>query len=233
MIRRGLLFLLVFSFLVMNGETVAASHEETYVSNLQLLLTDAGGHLGRARLALELCLSDNASCAANPEPFLVELRQSRVGIESALALLRQLEIPERYTEIHGLALEGLLNLSVALGLLIQGLDARDQSPIELAVEYTEAGRDRIDAAIGSLALLPPQEHTGVSGLLWPLVVAMAAIIGFNSFLMVRHVWKTSRKARAKASQCPHCGQAMEDWRNYPTKVVQDWMARHIESYHRP
>ncbi len=223
--------LLMLGVLVAGTTPVLATHEHTYVIDLQNVLAKAADQLTKARVALQLCLEDEATCISNLESLQEDIVLAKSGVENAWNQLQELEVPEKYAEVHVLALDGLVDLSVALELLLQGLDQGEAGPIELAVVFLELGRSKILAAYERIAEAPPEEHAGISALLWPLLTAMAAVIALNSILVIRSVHRTSRRKRTEASRCSYCGQEMKDWKSYPTKIVQGWMADHVDTYH--
>lgn len=228
---RYLAAFLMLGVLVAATNPVLATHEHTYVVGLQNVLARAADHLTKARVALELCLADEATCVSNLEVLHEDIRVAKSGVENAANQLQELGVPEKYAEVHVLALEGLVDVLVALELLLQGLDQGTAAPIELAVGYLELGRSKILAVYEGIAESPPEAHTGISALLWPLLAAMAAVIALNSILVIRSLHRTSRREKTEASRCSYCGQEMKDWKSYPTKAVQRWMADHLDAYH--
>ncbi len=220
--------ILLFSLLL---SPASAGHEHTYVAALQTSLVDAADHLQRARLALHQCLADNESCARDPQPLLFEVFQAKLGLETMQARLRGLDVPAKYTQVHILAIEGLMDISFAMDLLAEGIQNLDPAPIELASVYMDESRQKIEEVYQRLAELPPQEDLGLYQYLWPLVAVMVTLVALNVMFSLRSVGRTRFTRKARSSVCPFCGQEMRDWRSYPVKVVKGWMNRHIETFH--
>ncbi len=210
---------------------VSAGPEHDYVAVLQASLVEAANQLQKAGLALQQCLANDASCTADPEPFLFDILQARIEIEIIQLRLGDLDVPEKYMQVHLLAIEGLTDISVALNLLSEGIRDLEPAPIELATAYMDSAREKIESVYQQLAELPPQEEIGLAPLLWPLVAGMAVLVAFNTIFTLRSLSRTQFRRKAEASICPRCGQEMKDWRSYPVRVVKSWMNRHLKAYH--
>lgn len=209
----------------------AANHEHTYLNDLADLLGQTADHLTRARLALNLCLSDQEACAANSAPYRAQIKEARVGIEKVRAQMNALEVPEKYGEAHQIALGGLANLSTALQLLTVGLENLDSVAISRAMDHLESGRLSILTVHEMIKTMPPEAHSFLGSVIWLVVAILATIAGVNLAFAAREMHRRAARRKRESSKCPHCGVVMGDWEMYSAKVVEGWMDGHIAMYH--
>lgn len=208
-----------------------ASTETEYVLDLVNLLDDAGGYLTQARLALNLCLANQEACAANSQPFQDQIDDARIGVDGVKERVGQLEVPPKYVEVQGIAIESLANISTALDLLNQGLESFDPSYMELASVHLDSARLQIATIYDRLQNLPPSSDSNLGAILWPVVAALAILVSVNLIYLARSTRRDTRTRKRIASMCPSCGAQMTNFESYPLKTVEAWMATHTSAYH--
>lgn len=208
-----------------------ASTETDYVLDLVDLLDEAGEYLTEARLALSLCLADQEACATNTEPFRNRIEDARIGVDGVRSRVDQLEVPPKYVEVQGLAIEALANISMALNLINLGLEQFDPTYMELASAHIDSARIQIVAIYDQLQALPPAGDSNLGTILWPVVLGLAALVSGNLIYVGRVMRRDTRARKRDASTCPRCGARMSEFESYPLKAVEAWMTTHRSTYH--
>jgi len=230
---RGAVLLLGFIVIAMGavpGSAVAGA-EMDYVLDLVDLLDEAGAHLTQARLALSSCLADQPACGADSQPFRDQIQDAKVGVDGVRQRVDQLEVPPKYVDVQGMAVESLANISTALDLLNLGLEQFDATIIESAGVHLDSARLQIVGIYDRIQAMPPTSESNLGTILLPVVAGLVIVVAVNLIYTTRVVRRETRVRKREASECPRCGAQMTDFATYPLKTIQAWMATHASAYH--
>jgi hypothetical protein len=210
----------------------AGAQEQAYLSELSAQLQVAQIHLDEASAAISDCNDNLIACFQQPTAYADRIDQANAGLEGVRTNLTLLTVPAAYVSSHARLLDGFRQLIDGLALYATGLRERDVDKINSAADLISAGKQDIEGASAAILSQP----SGISGLLWVLTAAVAAItvsVGILVFLLLRQALPARREYIEKTwATCPQCGEVLDQWRTYRRRQIRDWRESHLRSHRR-
>lgn len=203
---------------------------QDFIRDLAFNLDQASRFIGDAAAAIDECNTMFLDCLSKPEEFVLRLDAANRGLGNASLNISQLAAPPEHTSGHALLLQGLGNVSQGLSLYAEGLQDRQPTKLNLAIDLIQEGKEKIEAATAAI-LGQPTGGLDLVTILTAVVVIAAVALVVTIVVLVRFVRRQRLiRIQDELATCPQCGEVLDRWWSYRARQIKEWKATHLRSH---